>query len=42
MAKIYANLIRKGLKTFADVPQTIKPEVKIVLEGLDLGELIEG
>lgn len=27
MAKIYANLIRKGLKTINDVPEKIRDEV---------------
>lgn len=27
MAKIYANLIRKGLKTINDVPEKIREEV---------------
>ena len=27
MAKIYANLIRKGLKTIDDVPEKLKAEV---------------
>ena len=32
MAKIYANLIRKGLKTIEDVPDKIKTEVLALLE----------
>lgn len=47
MAEVYATLIIKGVtnpKTsqpykFADVPNIIKPRVKVVLEGLDLGDL---
>lgn len=47
MAEVYATLIIKGAtnpKTgqpykFADVPTVIKPKVKAVLEGLDLGDL---
>lgn len=31
MAKIYANLIRKGLKTLDDVPAKLKAEVKRIL-----------
>lgn len=27
MAKIYADLIRKGLKTIDDVPNRLKPQV---------------
>lgn len=32
MAKVYAELIRKGLKTLEDVPQKIRAEVKKLLE----------
>lgn len=39
MDVIYATLIIRGLKTFKEVPAIIKPRVKKVLEGLDLGEL---
>lgn len=31
MAKIYANLIRKGLKTIDDVPERIRAEVEALL-----------
>lgn len=31
MAKIYANLIRKGLKTIEDVPQKLKSDVLAIL-----------
>lgn len=31
MAKIYAELIRKGLKTIDDVPDKIKTEVQALL-----------
>lgn len=31
MAKIYANLIKRGLKTIEDVPETIKEEVRAIL-----------
>lgn len=41
MAIIYATLIVKGKKTFADVPARIKEQVKEVLIDLDLGELAE-
>ena len=34
MAKIYARLIIKGIKTLDDVPSTILPEVKIALAEL--------
>ena len=33
MAKIYANLIKKGLKTIEDVPEKIRDEVISILEG---------
>ena len=32
MAKVYANLIRKGLKTIDDVPEKIRDEVRLLLE----------
>ena len=32
MAKIYASLIRKGLKTIDDVPKQLRDEVKKLLE----------
>ena len=32
MAKIYADLIRKGIKTLDDVPEHIRDEVKKLLE----------
>ena len=32
MAKIYAALIRKGLKTLDDVPKQLREEVKKLLE----------
>lgn len=31
MAKIYANLIKKGLKTIEDVPANLRPEVLKIL-----------
>lgn len=33
MAKIYANLIRKGLKTINDVPEALRAEVQAILDG---------
>ena len=33
MAKIYANLIRKGLKTLEDVPAKLRAEVERILNG---------
>ena len=32
MAKIYYNLIKKGLKTIEDVPEKIREEVKALIE----------
>jgi hypothetical protein len=31
MAKIYANLIKKGIKTIDDVPENLKEEVERLL-----------
>jgi len=33
MAKIYAALIQKGLKTIEDVPESLRAEVEAILEG---------
>ena len=41
MAVIYATLIIKGKKTFADVPEKIKDKVKEALIDLDCPELAE-
>ena len=41
MAIIYATLIIKGKKTFADAPDKIKDKVKEVLVDLDCPELAE-
>ncbi len=35
MAKVYADLIRKGLKTIDDVPDKLKAEVQKILDGGD-------
>lgn len=32
MAKVYASLIRKGLKTLDQVPEVIRPDVAVLLE----------
>jgi hypothetical protein len=32
MAKVYADLIRKGLKTIDDVPERLKVEVQAILD----------
>lgn len=39
MAEVYATLIIKGVKTFAQVPRVLKAKVKEVLDALDLSEL---
>ena len=41
LAVVYATLIIKGKKTFADVPERLKEKVKEVLVDLDCGELAE-
>ena len=33
MAKIYARLIRQGLKTIDDVPENIRAAVQAILDG---------
>ena len=33
MAKVYADLIKKGIKTLDDVPENIKDDVKKILDG---------
>lgn len=35
MAKVYADLIRKGVKTIEDVPEKLKAEVQKILGGGD-------
>ncbi|MDL2301343.1 hypothetical protein LJC58_03205 [Lachnospiraceae bacterium OttesenSCG-928-D06] len=40
MAVIYATLIVKGKKNFADVPARIKEQVKEVLIDLDCSDLV--
>lgn len=40
MAVIYAILIVKGKKTFADVPEKIKVQVKEVLIDLECADLV--
>lgn len=39
MAVVYATLIIKGKKNYADVPDRIKDKVKEVLIDLDCGDL---
>lgn len=38
MAKVYANLIRKGLKTIDDVPESIRPAVQDLLDAENVAE----
>lgn len=33
MAKVYADLIRKGIKTLEDVPDKLKKAVQALLDG---------
>lgn len=33
MAKVYADLIRKGIKTIDDVPDKLKDAVQAILDG---------
>lgn len=35
MAKVYADLIKKGLKTIDDVPEKLRDEVQAILDGDD-------
>lgn len=42
MAVIYVALIIKGIRTYASVPEVIKPKVKELLEQLELNDLITG
>ena len=41
MAIVYATLIIKGRKTFEDVPNALKEQVRQILIDLDLPELAE-
>ncbi len=42
MAKVYAILIIKGKKNFADVPEGIKEQVRQILVDLGHEDLVEG
>jgi len=33
MAKVYANLIKAGRKSIEDVPERLKEEVQVILDG---------
>lgn len=41
MAVVYATLIVKGKKTFADVPDKLKEQVRDILTALDCHEFAE-
>ena len=41
MAVVYATLIVKGKKTFADVPDKLKEQVRDILTALDCPEFAE-
>lgn len=40
MAVIYVALIVKGKRTYSDIPEVIKPQVKEILVDLELEDLI--
>ena len=40
MAVVYANLIIKGKKNYADVPARLKEQVKEILIDLDCSDLV--
>jgi hypothetical protein len=41
LAMLYASYIMKGLKSYSDVPELLKPQVKTILENEGLGHLAE-
>ena len=41
LANLYVVYIIKGLKSFSDVPEKLKPLVKAGLEAQDMGHLAE-
>lgn len=41
MAKVYVDLIRKGIRTINDVPENLKEQVKQILKELGLSELAD-
>jgi hypothetical protein len=41
MVTVYVTLIIRGYKTFADVPELLKADVKAELEALELGHLAQ-
>lgn len=40
MARVYADLIKKGVKIIDDVPERIKAQVKEVLIDLECADLV--
>lgn len=40
MAVIYVALIVKGKRTYADIPEVIKPQVREIIIDLELEDLI--
>ena len=41
MVKVYADLIRKGHKTLAQVPEKLREQVRQILEDLGCSEVVE-
>lgn len=41
MIKVYANLIREGVKTIDEVPAKLRDKVKELLISLDLDHLVK-
>ncbi|MFS0864138.1 CD1375 family protein [Fredinandcohnia sp. 179-A 10B2 NHS] len=41
LAMLYATYIMRGLKTYSDVPEMLKPQVKEILEAEGVGHLAE-
>lgn len=41
MAKVYADLIRKGIRTINDVPANLKEQVSQILRDMGLSELAD-
>ncbi|WP_302621319.1 hypothetical protein [Bacillus sp. FJAT-27225] len=41
LALLYATYIMRGLKSYSDVPEMLKPQVKQILEDEGLGHLAE-
>ncbi|MEH7236747.1 CD1375 family protein [Bacillus sp. JJ1562] len=41
LAMLFATYIMKGMKSYSDVPELLKPQVKQILEDEGLGHLAE-